>query len=177
MKYNPITAQSNYTNSDEHYTKREAIVPLIKHLPKDKIYWLPTDTEQSNFVKVFSENLLQVTHSHISTGQDFFNYEPKEWDILITNPPFTNKKAFVERAISFNKPFALLLPLTWLNDTAPFRLFKDIGLQLLIFDRRTEFINARANRISFKCGYYARDLFKRDIIFECLGDSLFYGKD
>jgi hypothetical protein len=29
---------------------------------------------------------------------------------------------------------------TWLNDAAPKKLFKDIDLQLLMFDKRIEFI-------------------------------------
>ena len=29
---------------------------------------------------------------HISNGQDFFDYEPDRWDVMVSNPPFTNKE-------------------------------------------------------------------------------------
>ena len=45
----------------------------------------------------------------IVTGQDFFDYEPDKWDVMVSNPPFTNKRKYFERALSFGKPFALIM--------------------------------------------------------------------
>jgi len=30
----------------------------------------------------------------IDEGKDFFEYEPENWDIIVINPPFKNKKSF-----------------------------------------------------------------------------------
>ena len=38
---------------------------------------------------------------------------------IVSNPPFTNKRKYFERALSFNKPFALIMTNAWLNDSAP----------------------------------------------------------
>ena len=73
---------------------------------------------------------------HIEYGQDFYEYEPKKWDCIISNPPYTNKRKIFERALSFNKPFALLMSNTWLNDSAPKQLFRNKQLQLLMFEER-----------------------------------------
>lgn len=63
--------------------------------------------------------------------------------MIVSNPPFTNKRAYFERAIKLQKPFALIMTNTWLNDSAPKRLFKEnnIDMELLMFDRRIRFIN------------------------------------
>ena len=65
--------------------------------------------------------------------QDFFEYEPDNWDVIVSNPPFTKKRNYFERALSFNKPFALIMTNTWLNDSAPKQLFKEKELYFLMF--------------------------------------------
>lgn len=101
-----------------------------------------------------------------------FNYEPTNWDIIASNTPFKNKRKFFERALSFNKPFALLMTNTWLNDFAPKILFKDIDLQLLMFDKRIEFLDEnwqkKGNKITFSSSYYCRDLLPKQLIMEVL---------
>lgn len=122
--------------NDECYTPKYAVEPIIKYLPKDKIIWCPFDTEDSEFVKTLKEYGYNVIYSHINLGQDFYLYEPLKWDIIVSNPPFTGKRHIFERCLSFNKPFALLMSNTWLNDSAPKQLFKEKDLQLLMFEQR-----------------------------------------
>ncbi len=38
---------------DEWYTPKEAVLPLLKHIPKDWVIWCPFDKEFSEFVQVF----------------------------------------------------------------------------------------------------------------------------
>ena len=155
-------------NNDECYTPDYAVEPILKYIPKDVIVWCPFDTDKSEFVKQISKQN-EVVYSHISTGQDFFNYEPDEWDIIVSNPPFTDKRKFFERALSFNKPFALIMTNTWLNDSAPKQLFKDRDLQLLMFDKRMKFISpdGRNNdKITFSSSYYCWNFLPKQIIME-----------
>ena len=86
--------------------------------------------------------------------------------MIISNPPFTNKRLIFERALSFNKPFALLMSNTWLNDAAPKQLFKDKDLQLLMFDKRIEFNNNINNKITFSSSYYCWNFLPQQIIME-----------
>ena len=106
-------------HSDEKYTPRYAVLPIIKYLPKNVTVWCPFDTEHSEFVIALREHGYKVEYSHIFTGQDFYLYEPERWDIIVSNPPFSNKARVFERCLSFGKPFALLMSNFWLNDTAP----------------------------------------------------------
>ena len=150
-------------NNDECYTPAYAVLPLLKFLPKNKTIWCPFDTEESEFVKVLRQNGFNVVFSHINNGQDFYTYEPENWDLIVSNPPFTNKRKIFERALSFNKPFALLMSLTWLNDSAPKKLFMDKDLQLLMFDKRIRFIDME-NKITFSSAYYCYGLLPKQIV-------------
>ena len=102
--------------NDEMYTPNYAVLPILEYIKKDWVVWCPFDTKDSEFVKEISKTN-KVIYSHIEYNQDFYEYEPSEhWDCIISNPPFTNKRHIFERALSFNKPIALLMSNTWLND-------------------------------------------------------------
>jgi hypothetical protein len=153
--------------NDECYTPDYGVRPILEYIPEGKIVWCPFDTVDSEFVKQISKTN-PVVHSHIETGQDFFEYEPPEWDIIISNPPFTNKRKYFERALSFNKPFALIMTNTWLNDATPINLFHDRGLQLMMFDMRMNFLSpdgtAVDNKITFSSSYFCCDFLPQQII-------------
>ena len=153
-------------------TPRYGVLPIVKYLPKDKIIWCPFDKEDSEFVKVLTEQGYKVVYSHIENGQDFYTYEPKEWDILVSNPPFTNKRQIFERALSFGKPFALIMSNTWLNDSAPKQVFKDKQLQILFFEERMKFSNNGVvqNKITFSSSYFCYNLLPKDIVMDRLSD-------
>ena len=153
-------------------TPRYGVLPIVKYLPKDKIIWCPFDKEDSEFVKVLTEQGYKVIYSHIENGQDFYTYEPEEWDILVSNPPFTNKRQIFERALSFGKPFALIMSNTWLNDSAPKQVFKDKQLQILFFEERMKFSNNGVvqNKITFSSSYFCYNLLPKDIVMDKLSN-------
>jgi hypothetical protein len=156
-------------NNDECYTPAYGVTPILKYIPKGATVWCPFDTPESEFVKqIGAQNLVIATH--ISKGYDFLTYTPDfEWDVIVSNPPFTNKRKFFERALSFEKPFALIMTNTWLNDSAPKQLFKDKDLQLLMFDKRMKFNSpdGRPNdKITFSSSYYCWNFLPKQIIME-----------
>lgn len=158
-------------NNDECYTPDYAVKPIIKYIPKDWVVWCPFDKEDSEFVKQIKANGNKVISTHIENGQDFFAYEPDEhWDCIISNPPFTGKRHIFERVLSFNKPFSLLMALTWLNDSAPKQLFAERDLQLLMFDKRIKFLNHGIiqDKITFSSAYYCWNFLPKQIIMEKL---------
>ena len=155
-------------NNDECYTPDYGVEPILKYIPKDATVWCPFDTEESQFVIQISKQN-KVIRSHLESGQDFFDYEPDGWDMIVSNPPFTDKRKFFERALSFNKPFALIMTNTWLKDSAPKQLVKDKDLQLLMFDKRMKFISpdGRDNdKITFSSSYYCYNILPKQIIME-----------
>ena len=156
-------------SNDECMTPDYGVVPILKYIPQDAIIWCPFDKEDSEFVKQIREMGNKVIATHIDNGQDFYTYEPTEhWDCIISNLPFTNKRHIFERALSFNKPFALIMSNTWLNDSAPKQLFKNKDLQLLMFDKRMKFKNNGEiqNKITFSSSYYCWNFLPKQIIME-----------
>jgi hypothetical protein len=110
--------------NNELYTPLYAVDPILKYVPKDKIIWCPFDEEWSAFYKRLKEEGYNVVRSSLKDGQDFFTYEPDKWDIIVSNPPFSNKDKVLERLYSFEKPFAILLPLNSLQGKTRFKFFK-----------------------------------------------------
>lgn len=155
--------------NDDCITLDYGVKPIIKYIPKDYVVWCPFDTKDSEFVKQIKNNGNKVIYSSIVEGKDFYTYEPEEhWDCIISNPPFTNKRGIFERALSFGKPFALIMTNTWLNDSAPKQLFKDKDLQLLMFDKRMKFMNNGEiqNKITFSSSYFCYKFLPKQIIME-----------
>jgi len=164
----------NKVGNDENFTPAYGVEPILEYIPKFATVWCPFDTKDSEFVKLISKTN-KVVYSHIEDGQDFFDYEPEKWDILISNPPFKNKRAFFERAIDLGRPFALLMANTWLNDAAPKQLFEHKQLQLLMFDRRIKFVNPEGrpnNKITFSSSYFCYNLLPKDIIMKKIKENL-----
>ena len=149
------------------------ILPHIQHL-KDKLIWCPFDKEDSEFVNVLKGNGFNVIYSHISNGQDFFTYEPEQWDVIISNPPYKNKRAFWERCLDLKKPFALLLPLNILSDSVINATMRERErereFQLLIPSRRMRFFNKvtgeTGNQPTFKASYFGVNIFLQQIILQ-----------
>lgn len=162
-----------YSNgrNDECLTPPYGVTPILKYIPEEFVVWCPFDKEDSEFVLQIEANGNKVIRSHIDDGQNFYTYEPEErWDCIISNPPFTNKRNIFERALGFDKPFALMMSNTWLNDSAPKQLFLNKQLQLLMFDKRIKFSNNGVinNKITFSTSYFCYDFLPKDIIMEIL---------
>lgn len=157
---------------NELYTPFYAVEPILKYLPKDKIIWCPFDKEWSAFTTLLKEHDYNVISTHIDTGEDFFQYEPDEWDIIVSNPPFSIKDKVLKRLYSFKKPFAVLLPLNSLQGKTRYEYFKQ-GVQLLTFDVRINFhkqdsMDVPVKGSPFATAYFCRDLLPKDLIVEKL---------
>ena len=156
-------------SSDEQYTPAYAVAPIIKYIPGNKIVWCPFDTEHSEYVLALKAAGIRVVHSHILTGEDFFVYEPEEWDLIVSNPPFSIKQKVVARCLALGKPFALLLSNLWLNSSAPVHLFREKEMQMLLFDKRIQF--TEKNAAYFGSSYFCWKVLPRQIVFENLNRS------
>ncbi|NBL00226.1 MAG: tRNA (adenine-N(6)-)-methyltransferase [Erysipelotrichia bacterium] len=133
--------------------------------------WLPFDEEWSAFNQVLKENGYETICTHINNGKDFFKYEPKEWDMIVSNPPYSMKDEVIKRVYELGKPFCLLMPLTTLQGKERFKYFKQ-GIQLLSFNVRIGFHNESSMKevvknTPFSSAYFiGGGLLKHDSILE-----------
>ena len=125
--------------------------------------------KDSAFVSVLEGAGHRVIASHIDDGENFFFYEPKNYDIIISNPPFSCKDAVLARLAELKAPYAMLLPLPTLQGQSRFKYLKDC--QALIFDKRINFYQDEERTkivkgVAFASIYICKDFLPKDLIFE-----------
>jgi hypothetical protein len=155
-------------NNIEAYTPKYAVDIIVPYLPKDKVIWAPFSRNEHNYADYLRSLGFAVINTHIDSGADFLTYKPDfHFDMILDNPPFKNKTKFVEKAISYGKPFAFFLPLNAFGDNGIPKLFMENKLepQMLIPDKRTEFENQESRGISFKTVYICDRVLPKQIIF------------
>jgi len=124
--------------ADDFQTPSIALKTLLPYLNKDWLIWECAEGK-GNLTKAFEEGGFEVIGTDIRNGKDFMIYQPNEFDCIITNPPYSIKQKFLERAYSLHKPFAFLLPLTTFETAKRQKLFKKYGLEVIFLDKRINF--------------------------------------
>jgi len=141
----------------------------IKHiLPKNKVIWesFYGDGKSGNDLKELGFN---VIHEEI----DFFDNETlPDYDLIVSNPPFSQSKDIMKRLSELDKPFILIMPSSKIN-TSYFRdNFMNKGLQIIIPRKRIHFnklVDGKKpenlkNACNFDCFYYCYKMnLKNDI--------------
>ena len=156
---------------DEYYTKEYAITPLLKYIPTKTTVWCPFDKEKSNFVKLLRQHGCNVIYSHIDTGQDFFEYEPQNYDYIVSNPPYSLRERILERLFLLQKPFALLINEAGLFDSKKrFELMKNNKFEIMVFDSRVDYIKGTEvmKGVPFKSIFLCSNVLPTTYVFETL---------
>jgi len=136
-------AMIDYTKNEKHDhfdTPAYAVFPLLQYIDPSWTIWEPTDTTgKSQITRVLREHGCKV----VSTSKkdfDFLTDTPDfYYDCIVTNPPYTIKDEFIKRCYEQEVRWAMLMPLTALEGIQRGRLYRRYGLELLVFDKRTEF--------------------------------------
>ena len=155
-----------FTKHDDYMTPNYAW-DNIKHLiPTDKIIWEPFygDGTSGDYLRELGFN---VIHEEI----DFF--ENDLGDIIVSNPPFSQSKAVMQRLKVLDKPFIIIMPAPKLCTSYFRENFKDSPLQIIIPPKRIQFIKfvddvkveSSKDRCNFDCFYYCYKMnLPKDII-------------
>ena len=159
--------------SDECYTPEYAVLPLLKYVPKNLTIWCPFDKISSAYVRIFKDNGYKVIYSHIDEDGDFFKYEPKQYDIIISNPPFSLSEEVFERLYKIGKPFIMLMPLKYLQSQKRGNMFVKNGIQLLTFDKRIGYFTngdmTKPKEGNYQASsYFCWKILPKDLIIEIL---------
>jgi len=124
--------------TDDFQTPRQALKPLLPFLKKEWLIWECAEGK-GNLTKEFMRLGYRTIGTDLLFGYDFLKWQPDKFDCVITNPPYSLKQDFLIRAYSLNKPFAFLLPLTTFETTKRQELFKNYGVEVILFDKRINF--------------------------------------
>lgn len=160
-----------HSNTDEWYTPIEAveiIAPYLANRQYENIL-CPFDKDESNFVKVLRKSGFNVTNGHIETGQDFFRRNDlKNYDAIVSNPPFSKRQAILEVLFKADVPFAMIMNFNGLFDSkSRWELFKKNRFELLVPLGRMHFFNedCKGNSPNFQSIYVCKDMCDRQIEF------------
>ncbi len=156
----PRFAKEN-DGKDEFYTPDAATALLLPYLPKGKVIW------ENAWGMGHIARFLQSRGHPVVGGPDvdFLTENVEASSILVTNPPYSKKKEFLRRAFVIGKPFAMLMAANTLVGVERYPLFSKHGLQLLIPDKRINFICAAKSSAFFNAIWYCWKLLPQDIRF------------
>lgn len=147
--------------------KSDNVVIISSLINKDSIIWECTDMGCSNITKVFKDNGYKVISTSKSKLDFLTDYPNFNYDIIITNPPYSLKDEFIKRCYELNKPFCLLLPITSLEGVERGKLYRKYGIELLVFDKRCNFIYDNAKKSNwFNTSWFCYNILPKDLIFE-----------
>lgn len=122
-------------------TPAYALEPLLPYLSVDKrlTIWEPAAGE-GYLAGALRDSGRTVADSDILSGHNFFSYQPPQWDVLVTNPPYSIKFHWLARCYELGKPFALLVPVQTIGAGAKAHpLFERYGFEMMLLDHRVNF--------------------------------------
>ena len=131
---------------DDFFTTEKSWIQISKIINK---YIDPKLTISMPFYSPYSKcnELLgkYIKNKIIYQDEDFFNFD--RGDIVIDNPPFSNKSDILKKLYERNKPFMLILPITSICYKYFRNIFKnDIDkITILIFNGRPKYIKCDPN--------------------------------
>lgn len=123
---------------NDMYTPPEALDYIVPYLDKSLWYW-----EACYGLGHMAKELRNRKFMVLNDYGDCLINEPLVWDFLITNPPFSNNKKFLERFIQFGKPFATILRLEHLGGVKAMELLTDLDFCVIIPEHRINFITPK----------------------------------
>jgi len=140
-----------FKKDDAYMTPKEVWESIAHLLPKDKILWecFYGDGKSGEYL---TELGFQVEHHDI----DFFDDPPFDYDILVSNPPYSIKPKVFKRLAEIDKPFMMLVPVSTMTKQFLKKYFQD-KIQIVIPKTRIHFIK---NGLQTKASWF-------DTIFIC----------
>lgn len=138
-KTNYAAPASGVDQRDLCQTPPYAIDPLLPYISSALHVWEPAYGEGLLTEALYDSGFKTVITGDIQTGENFFEYTPDAWDVIVTNPPFSLKYRWLERCYALGKPFALLMPLEVLGAKSAQVLFRQHGINVIFLSDRVDF--------------------------------------
>ena len=134
------TRKKQEFHNDDQYNTTPEIWEMIAHLiPKDKILFeaFLKDNWSSKSAIILRDMGFNVVGNPTI---DFFGELP-EYDIIVSNPPYSMKKKIFQRLAVLDKPFILILPISTISKQFVKVLERD-KVQMIIPSKRMQFEKA-----------------------------------
>lgn len=166
-----LALRQNYLNYSDYETQPATWKSIIDYIPTDKVIYEPFFLNGNS--KKYLTDLGIKDENIIHKNIDFYeNVNKLNFDIIVSNPPFEQKKRILQILYKLDKPFILLLPISTISKHYFQKLFKN-KVQMLIPFKRTNFTqyNKQTNEqiksnVYFDTAWVCYKMeFKSDLIF------------
>ena len=148
-----------FLKHDDYMTPNHAWEDIKHFIPKDKIIWeaFYGDGESGKYLK--EKMNLNIIHEPI----DFFDNDTlPEYDMILSNPPFSKSKEVFQRLKELDKPFIIICPFSKINTSYVRENYKNQKLQIIIPRKRIHFmkhidgkpVEGWKKACNFDCFYY-----------------------
>jgi len=162
-----LALKQNYKNENDYGTSKYIFSMLDKFVDKNLTIYEPfyLDGKAKTYLNELGYN--NVIHNN----ECFFeNYNKYQYDIIISNPPFSIKKKVFETLYKINKKFIMIVPVSTITKLFIKEIFKsDVSyLQMIIPNRRMQFEKDgnQLKRCWFDCVFLCYKLnLKKDIYY------------
>ena len=159
---------------DSYMTPRYAWANIKKYITpyKDSVVWeaFYGDGKSEEYLRELGmKNVIHKPYPEY----DFFKYQP-DFDIVISNIPFSQSKEVLTRLKKIDKPFCIIMPVGKMNTQYFRKLFSDSEdpIQIIVPPKRIHFKKLVNGKISdekssccFDCFYYCYKMnLPRDIV-------------
>jgi len=134
---------------DDYMTPKSAWAQIMPYVSKG-IVWEPFYGDGTS-----GEHLRELGYEVIHNDEEDFFETNHECDVIISNPPYSDKRRVFERLLILDKPFIMLCPSSMINTKYLYETFRD-KIQIMIPPKRIQFIKPgkTLNKCNFDCFYY-----------------------
>lgn len=133
-----LSIKQNYKKNNDYATSKYIFQMLTSFVDKSDIIYEPFYLNGSSKTYLNELGYNKVIHYN----ENFFeNYNNYEYDIIISNPPFSIKKKVFQKLYDIDKKFIMIVPVSTITKLFIKEIFKnDIDkIQIIIPNRRLQF--------------------------------------
>jgi len=122
--------------NNEWYTPKSAFADIAHLIPKGNVIWEPFYGDGSSGQYLTELGFNVEHHEHL----DFYESAPLDYDMIVTNPPYTSKSRTFKRLYELDVPFMILVPVSTITKQFTKRYFIN-ELQMVIPSKRIHFVS------------------------------------
>jgi len=154
-----VFTAKTFQKHDDYMTPNYAWENIKEFIPKNKIIWeaFYGNGESGKYLR--EKMKLNIIHEPI----DFFDDNTlPEFEMILSNPPFSLSKEIFKRLKDLDKPFIIICPSQKINTSYVRENYKNQKLQIIIPRKRIHFkklvdgkeVEGWKNACAFDCFYY-----------------------
>jgi len=136
------------SSENDHYMTQKSTWDMISmYLPRDKVLWeaFYGDGQSGNYLRELG---FEVIHESV----DFYTNNLGE--VIVSNPPYSQKREVFQRLKELDKPFCMLVPTACIQTRYFQTLFGESDIQLIVPSGKIQFDRADTAPHPKGCSFY-----------------------